>query len=246
MRALTTLRSVSDAGSNTSLRRPPPNSGRNRRSPGLVSSNCNSSSRTCSASDAGAAVRPSEPMRNGKARWRPLESAMAGSSLKSLRALLGLRHHGHTLRRLRGVEADADAGLEQHRHLADFCLRRTRRPADQNAGRVEDTHREGAAHDRMLIGLQQHGRSVDQRLGIGGRQQGLSAMWAHHGAGGRQERDHGGTPNVMPPFTRLTPASPTLIRPLFSEMSEMPIFSSQPPTFMRISLSLMVISGPPL
>src|SRR5262249_43681627 len=76
MRALTTLRSTSEAGSNTSWRTPPPNSGRNGRSPGLVSRSCSSSSRTCSASDAGAAVRPSVPMRNGKARWRPLESAM--------------------------------------------------------------------------------------------------------------------------------------------------------------------------
>ena len=49
-------------------------------------------------------------------------------------------------------------------------------------------------------------------------------------------------------FARHEPAglSPILIWPPLSEISEVPIFNSQLPTFMTISPSLIVIAGPPL
>ena len=72
MRARVTPRSASDSGSKMSLRTPPPNSGRKGRSPGLVRSNCTTSSRMCSSTERGVAVRPSCSIRKGKARWRPL------------------------------------------------------------------------------------------------------------------------------------------------------------------------------
>src|SRR5262245_64132736 len=115
MRAFTTPRSVSDAGSNTSLRTPPPNSGRNSRSAGLVRSNCSMSSRTRAASSVGAAVRPSLPTRNGNARCLPFESAILGSS-DSLSLLLHVDDERGALRRLRRVQAQADAVLEQDRY----------------------------------------------------------------------------------------------------------------------------------
>ena len=50
---------------------PPPNSGKKARSVGEVSTSCTTSSRLCSSSVATCAERPSDPTRNGKARWRP-------------------------------------------------------------------------------------------------------------------------------------------------------------------------------
>ena len=109
----------------------------------------------------GAAVRPSLPMRNGNARCRPFESAMLRSPSPRC---CDLHDDRRALRRLRRVEAQADAGLQQHRHVVASCVcvaPVTQRIVTQ--GDVGD-RRERAADDRVHVGLQQRRRAVDQRL----------------------------------------------------------------------------------
>ena len=70
-------------------------------------------------------------------------------------------------------------------------------------------------------------------------------MLTHDRAGRGEDRSHvGGTPKLMAPLTRLTPARPTLIRPSFNEMESLPTLISQRPTVMVISSDVSLIVGP--